>query len=178
MHPSDILFQGKRLPVSLPVCDHYAVSEQALGNSLTPRSCSHGPVKPDAAPHEIQALSVVSKAGHHSLGVGDSELAHRSAAIDSVMGSPDSSGHLLATRAKMKIGATSHAFSEIAPHNGCSKGRDPSALTCDAIKAIESRRLERESILHSRESDRSGWTVLQKAKRSGQSMPEAAGAPM
>ncbi|SNS58368.1 citrate lyase subunit beta / citryl-CoA lyase [Noviherbaspirillum humi] len=34
MHPSEVLFQGTRQPVSLPVCDHYAGSEKLMRKSL------------------------------------------------------------------------------------------------------------------------------------------------
>lgn len=34
MHPSEALFQGKRQPVSLPVCDHYAGSEKLMCKSI------------------------------------------------------------------------------------------------------------------------------------------------
>lgn len=34
MHPSDVLFQGKQLPVSIPVCDHYAGSEKLIRKSI------------------------------------------------------------------------------------------------------------------------------------------------
>lgn len=34
MHPSEVLFQGKRAPVSIPVCDHYAGSEKLMRRSL------------------------------------------------------------------------------------------------------------------------------------------------
>jgi citrate lyase subunit beta/citryl-CoA lyase len=34
MHPSEVLFQGKRTPVSIPVCDHYAGSEKLMRKSL------------------------------------------------------------------------------------------------------------------------------------------------
>jgi citrate lyase subunit beta/citryl-CoA lyase len=34
MHPSEVLFQGKRSPVSIPVCDHYAGSEKLMRKSL------------------------------------------------------------------------------------------------------------------------------------------------
>ncbi len=34
MHPSEALFQGKRQPVSIPVCDHYAGSEKLMRKSL------------------------------------------------------------------------------------------------------------------------------------------------
>lgn len=34
MHPSKVLFQGKRQPVSIPVCDHYAGSEKLMRKSL------------------------------------------------------------------------------------------------------------------------------------------------
>ncbi len=34
MHPSEVLFQGKTPPVSLPVCDHYAGSEKLMRKSL------------------------------------------------------------------------------------------------------------------------------------------------
>lgn len=35
MHPSEVLFQGKHHPVSIPVCDHYAGSEKLMRKSLT-----------------------------------------------------------------------------------------------------------------------------------------------
>jgi citrate lyase subunit beta/citryl-CoA lyase len=34
MHPSDVLFQGTRQPVSIPVCDHYAGSEKLIRKSI------------------------------------------------------------------------------------------------------------------------------------------------
>jgi citrate lyase subunit beta/citryl-CoA lyase len=34
MHPSDVLFQGTRQPVSLPACDHYAGSEKLMRKSM------------------------------------------------------------------------------------------------------------------------------------------------
>ncbi len=34
MNPSDVLFQGTHLPVTLPVCDHYAGSEKLMRKSL------------------------------------------------------------------------------------------------------------------------------------------------
>jgi citrate lyase subunit beta/citryl-CoA lyase len=34
MHPSEVLFQGATLPVSIPVCDHYAGSEKLMRKSL------------------------------------------------------------------------------------------------------------------------------------------------
>jgi citrate lyase subunit beta/citryl-CoA lyase len=35
MHPSEVLFQGKQQPVSLPACDHYAGSEKLMRKSIT-----------------------------------------------------------------------------------------------------------------------------------------------
>ena len=34
MHPSEVLFQGKRQPLLLPVCDHYAGSEELMRKSI------------------------------------------------------------------------------------------------------------------------------------------------
>ena len=34
MHPSEVLFQGKRQPVTLPACDHYAGTEKLMLKSL------------------------------------------------------------------------------------------------------------------------------------------------
>lgn len=34
MHPSEVLFQGKRQPVSIPACDHYAGSEKLMRKSI------------------------------------------------------------------------------------------------------------------------------------------------
>ncbi|MES2831184.1 MAG: aldolase/citrate lyase family protein [Pseudomonadota bacterium] len=35
MHPSEALFQGRHLPATLPVCDHYAGAEKLMRKSLT-----------------------------------------------------------------------------------------------------------------------------------------------
>lgn len=35
MHPSEVLFQGKRQPLLLPACDHYAGSEKLMLKSMT-----------------------------------------------------------------------------------------------------------------------------------------------
>ncbi|GIZ52577.1 HpcH/HpaI aldolase/citrate lyase family protein [Noviherbaspirillum aridicola] len=43
MHPSEVLFQGERQPVSIPVCDHYAGSEKLMRRSLALQQ-SLGPV--------------------------------------------------------------------------------------------------------------------------------------
>jgi citrate lyase subunit beta/citryl-CoA lyase len=34
MHPSEVLFQGKQAPVSIPACDHYAGSEKLMRKSI------------------------------------------------------------------------------------------------------------------------------------------------
>ncbi|MDB5937611.1 MAG: aldolase, partial [Massilia sp.] len=34
MHPSEVLFQGKRQPLLLPACDHYAGSEKLMRKSV------------------------------------------------------------------------------------------------------------------------------------------------
>ncbi len=34
MHPSEVLFQGKHKPVSIPVCDHYAGAEKLMRKSI------------------------------------------------------------------------------------------------------------------------------------------------
>ncbi|HEV2612377.1 MAG TPA: CoA ester lyase [Noviherbaspirillum sp.] len=34
MHPSEVLFQGKRQPATIPVCDHYAGSEKLMRKSI------------------------------------------------------------------------------------------------------------------------------------------------
>lgn len=34
MHPSEVLFQGKRQPASIPACDHYAGSEKLMRKSI------------------------------------------------------------------------------------------------------------------------------------------------
>lgn len=34
MHPSEVLFQGKQPPVSIPVCDHYAGAEKLMHKSI------------------------------------------------------------------------------------------------------------------------------------------------
>ena len=34
MHPSEVLFEGKRAPITLPVCDHYAGAEKLMVKSI------------------------------------------------------------------------------------------------------------------------------------------------
>jgi hypothetical protein len=78
----------------------------------------------------------------------------------------------------MKIAAACHAPARIASHNGCTNNHDPLAVAIDAIKAAESRPSQRKSTLHDRARYRYDGTVLHRAKRSGQPMPDAAGALM
>ena len=43
MHPSEVLFQGQRPPVSLPACDHYAGTEKLMRKSMAMQQ-EQGPV--------------------------------------------------------------------------------------------------------------------------------------
>jgi citrate lyase subunit beta/citryl-CoA lyase len=43
MHPSEVLFQGKHQPVSIPACDHYAGSEKLMRKSIALQQ-ERGPV--------------------------------------------------------------------------------------------------------------------------------------
>jgi hypothetical protein len=78
----------------------------------------------------------------------------------------------------MKIAAACHAPARIASHNVRTNSHDPLAVASDPIKAAESRPSQRKSTLHDRAGYRYDEAVLQRAKRSGQSMSEAAGALM
>jgi hypothetical protein len=78
----------------------------------------------------------------------------------------------------MKIAAACHAPARIASHNVRTNIHDPLAVAIDAIKAAEPRPSQRKFTLHDRAGYRYDGAVLQRAKRSGQPMPEAAGALM
>jgi len=178
MHPSDSLFQGKHQPVSLPVGDLYAAPEKSMGNSPAVALYTRAPIKIDVALHEIQGSSPTGAVECQALGAVDSVPAFCGATLDSMMSSTNPSGRRLATNAKMKIAAACHAPGKIASHNACVNTCDPSALTRDAIKPAESRRVQHKSTRHDRARYRHNCTVPRKAKRNGQSVPEAAGALM
>jgi citrate lyase subunit beta/citryl-CoA lyase len=178
MHPSDDLFQGKHVPVPRPVCDHYAGSEKRMRQPLTPDLPMPAWIETHAAMHEIRRTPTPGEVARPPLRVVDSARAHRSAIHDTAIKSPEALRHAHAVHAKMKIAAACHASGRIASHNGRSDIHDPLAVAFDAIKAAESRLSQYTSTLHDCAGYRYDGAVLRRAKRSGQSLPEAAGALM
>jgi citrate lyase subunit beta/citryl-CoA lyase len=187
MHPSDDLFQGKHLPAPRPVCDHYAGSDKdtrhtrrarrtrkqlTLGLPMQARTKTH------AASHEIRSTLARGEVERLALWILDSAPANCSAIHNSAVKSPDAFQHSRVPHGKMKIAAACHAPARIASHNVRTNIHDPLAVAIDAIKAAESRPSQRKSTLHDRAGYRYDGAVLQRAKRSWQSMPEAAGALM
>ena len=77
MHPTEVLFQGKRQPVSLPVCDHYAGSEKLMRKSIALQQelgpifditldCEDGASPGDEEAHaRLIASLVASEDNHH-----------------------------------------------------------------------------------------------------------------
>lgn len=184
MHPSDDLFQGKHLPAPRPVCDHYAGSEKHTRRARrTPKPLTLGlplPVRIEthAASHEIRSTPARGEGSCLGLWIMGSAPAHCSAIHNPAVKSPDAFQHSRVPHGKMKIAAACHAPARIASHNGRTNFHDPSAVAIDAIKAAESRPSQRKSTLHDRAGYRYDGAVLRRAKRSGQAMPEAAGALM
>ncbi len=177
MHPSDDLFQGKHVPVSRPVCDHYAGPEKHMRKPLARDLRPPVPIKTHAALHEIRSTRTPDEVVCLPLWPMYSAAAHCSAIHNSAANSPDSFRHSRATHAKMKIAAACHAPVRIASHNGRVDIDDPLAVAVDAITAAKSKPNQHKSTLHDR-ACRNDGAVLQIAKRSGQSLPEAAGALM
>ena len=76
MHPSEVLFQGKRPPVTLPVCDHYAGAEKLMINSIALQQelgpvfditldCEDGAASGNETAHaELVAQLIASSANH------------------------------------------------------------------------------------------------------------------
>ena len=181
MHPSDDLFQGKHVPAPRPVCDHYAGSEKHTRR--TPKPLILGlpmpvRIKTHAASHEIRSTPARGEVACQAPWIMDSAPAHWSAIHYSAVNSPDAFQHSRVPHGKMKIAAACHAPARIASHNVSTKIHDPLAVARDLIKAAESRPSQRKSTLHDRAGYRYDEAVLQRAKRSGQSMSEAAGALM
>jgi len=135
-------------------------------------------IKANVALHEFKASSPTSAVECQPLGTVGSIPAISSATLDSMMSSTNPSGHRLAKNVKMKIAAVCHARIKIAPHNAYVNIGDPSTLNRDVIKPAESKRIQLKSTPHDRARYRHNCTVLQKAKRNGQSVPEEAGALM
>lgn len=187
MHPSDDLFQGKHVPAPRPVCDHYAGSDKDTRHTRRARRMRRpGPlglpmpvrIKTHAASHEIRSTPARGAVKYLSLWIMDSAPAHCSAIHNVAVKSPDAFRHSGPAHGKMKIAAACHAPARIASHNVRTNIYDPSEVAIDAIKAAESRPSQRKSTLHDRARYRYDGAVLQRAKRSGQPMPEAAGALM
>jgi citrate lyase subunit beta/citryl-CoA lyase len=187
MHPSDDLFQGKHVPAPRPVGDHYAGSDKDTRHTRrarrTPKPLTLGlpmpvRIKTNAAPHEIWSMPARGEVECLSIWIMDSASAHCSAIHNSVVKGPAAFRHSGPAHGKMKIAAACHAPARIASHNVRTNIHDPLAVAIDAIKAAEPRPSQRKSTLH----DCAGYcydgAVLQRAKQSGQPMPEAAGALM
>jgi citrate lyase subunit beta / citryl-CoA lyase len=73
MHPSEVLFQGKQPPVSIPVCDHYAGSEKLMRKSLalqqelgpvfdTTFDCEDGAAAGNEKAHAALVAQIISSA--------------------------------------------------------------------------------------------------------------------
>lgn len=71
MHPSEVLFQGKRPPASLPVCDHYAGSEKLMHKSMALQQelgpvfditfdCEDGAAAGDEAAHAARVAALIN----------------------------------------------------------------------------------------------------------------------
>jgi len=187
MHPSDDLFQGKHLPAPRPVCDHYAGSDKDTRHTRrarrAPKPLNLGLPMPvritiHAASHEIRSTLARGEVERLALWILDSAPANCSAIHNSAVKSPDAFQHSRVPHGKMKIAAACHAPARIASHNGRTNIHDPWAVAIYAIKAAESRPSQRKSTLHDRAGYGYDGAVLQRAKRSGQPMPEAAGALM
>lgn len=178
MHPSDDLFQGKHVPAPRPVCDHYAGSEKRMREPLTPDLPMPAWIETHAAMHKTRSTSAPGKVACQPLGVMASARAHRSAIHDTAIKNPDALRHAHVMHAKLKIAAACHASGWIASHNGCPDIYDRSAVVFDAIKTAESKLNQHTSTLHDCASYPNDGVVIQRAKRSGQSLPEAAGALM
>lgn len=177
MHPSDDLFQRKHVPVSRPVCDHYEGSGKRMRKPLARDLRPPVPVETHAALHEIRSTQTLGEVVCLPLWPRDSAAAHCSTSHNSAANSSDSFRHSRATHAKMKIAAACHALGRIASHNGHTDIDDPSAVAVDAIKSAKPKPNQHKSTLHDRTCRYDG-AVLQIAKRSGQSLPEEAGALM
>jgi hypothetical protein len=134
--------------------------------------------KTHAASHEIRSTLARGEMERLALWIMDSAPANCSAIHNPAVKSPDAFQHSRVHHGKMKIAAACHAPGKIASHNACVNTCDPSALTRDAIKPAESRRVQHKSTRHDRARYCHNCTVLRKAKRNGQSVPEAAGALM
>ena len=81
MHPSDVLFQGKHQPVSLPVCDHYAGSEKLMRKSLALQQqlgpvfditfdCEDGAAAGDEIAHAQRVAALIASDENHHGRVG------------------------------------------------------------------------------------------------------------
>ena len=81
MHPSEVLFQGKRAPVSIPVCDHYAGSEKLMRKSLALQQelgpifditldCEDGASAGSEEQHAQLVASLINSADNHFGRVG------------------------------------------------------------------------------------------------------------
>ena len=75
MHPSEVLFQGKRPPVSLPVCDHYAGSEKLMQKSLALQQelgpifditfdCEDGAAAGNEVAHALRVAELIASDGN------------------------------------------------------------------------------------------------------------------
>ncbi|MFS0754451.1 aldolase/citrate lyase family protein [Noviherbaspirillum sp. 1P10PC] len=81
MHPSEVLFQGKRQPVSLPVCDHYAGSEKLMRRSMALQQelgplfditfdCEDGAAAGDEEAHARLVASLIAGPDNHHGRIG------------------------------------------------------------------------------------------------------------
>jgi citrate lyase subunit beta / citryl-CoA lyase len=89
MHPSEVLFQGKHKPVSIPVCDHYAGSEKLMQKSIALQQelgpvfditldCEDGAAAGNEAEHAALVASVIASEDNsfNRIGVRIHDLTH------------------------------------------------------------------------------------------------------
>ena len=81
MHPSEVLFQGKRQPLLLAACDHYAGSEKLMRKSITLQQelgplfditfdCEDGASAGDEVPHAHMVASLLMEEGNQFNRIG------------------------------------------------------------------------------------------------------------
>jgi citrate lyase subunit beta/citryl-CoA lyase len=81
MHPSEVLFQGKRQPLLLPACDHYAGSDKLMRKSMALQQelgpvfditfdCEDGAAAGAEAEHAALVTALVNSEDNHYLRIG------------------------------------------------------------------------------------------------------------
>jgi citrate lyase subunit beta/citryl-CoA lyase len=160
MHPSEVLFQGKRQPVSLPACDHYAGSEKLMRKSIALQQ-ELGPIfditfdtinrhalqtgRKDLPIHvliethgalaDVHAIAALPQVQCLSFGIMDFVSAHFGAIPGTAMRTPGQFTHPLVVRAKLEIAAACHAYGKVPSHNVTTEIKDTAIVANDAHRA-------------------------------------------